>query len=204
MPPSLFGFEAGQRLSAREILDTLFRQKWRILLLWSLVLTATLAYIFMTPYQYESDMTILVKDRRVDLSSGSGERSEGGATDVQIATEIQLLGSSELFRMVAIKSGLAAQGSPEQIDRAVTRLRQSLRISPVLKSSLIQVKYSDTDAKRCAQVLKLLSEFYMDMHLQLQSSPGSYEFFSKQAEEYERKLRDAHDRLLSFQSKRIS
>ncbi len=202
-PPALLDAEVGQRLSGREILDTLFRQKWKIMLLWSAVVIAAIAYVFLTPRMYESDMTILVKDKRVDVALGpeGGEKSDLGASDTQVATEIQLLSSRELFRMVALKSGLAKSASPADLDRAVGKLKRGIRIGPVLKSSLIQVKYSDSDPKRCAQVLELLAEFYMDMHLQLHSSPGSYEFFSKQAAEYEKKLREAHANLLAFQSR---
>ena len=202
-PPPLYSAQAGQSLSGREILDTLFRQKWRILSLWSLVLATTLGYMFFVPPHYETEMTLLVKDKRVDLSlaGNGGDRPDSVATDTQLATEIQLLSSRELLRMVAIQAGLASAKAPAEVDRAVANLKRDIRISPVLKSSLIQVRYSDTSPQRSARVLQLLAGLYMDMHLQLHSSPGSFEFFSKQAEDYERKLRDAHNKLLDFQGR---
>src|SRR5271165_1053511 len=202
-PPLLAGAESGQGLSAREIVDTLFRQKWRILPLFFLLLAATVAYIVLTPAQYESDMTILVKDKRVDLGLGpdTASKPESGASDTQIATEIQLLTSRELFREVVIKAGLAKSGSAAAVDLAVGRLKKEVRVSPVLKSSLIQVRYSDSQAERAARVLQILASLYLSRHLELHSSPGSLEFFTRQADEYEKKLREAHQRLVEFQTR---
>lgn len=199
-PPLRLPEAAGQRLTGREILDTLFRQKWTILLLWTLVAGATAAYVVLSPAEYETEMTILVKDKRVDLLS-DGPKPDSVASDTQLATEIQLLSSRELFRAVAVKTGLGKPGSEADIESAVTALKRKIRISPVLKSSLISVKYSDSNAKRSADVLQALADGYLNRHLELHSSPGSFEFFSKQTEEYAAKLREAHDRLLAFQSK---
>ena len=202
-PPLVLAGEPGQRLSGREILDTLFRQKWMILLLWSIVFGVTAAYIVFTPPEYETEMTILVKDKRVDLGNApdGSSRPDAGASDTQLATEIQLLSSRELFRGVVLEAGLAKSSSEADVSMAVNRLKKQVRISPVLKSALIQVRYSDSDPRRCARVLEVLAANYLSRQLELHSSPGSFEFFNNQVGEYEKKLRAAHDRLLAFQSR---
>ncbi len=202
-PPPLNSGDGGQRLSGREVIDTLFRQKWRILLLWSLVAIATVAYVAITPAMYQSEMTILVKDKRADtgITAEGAERGDASASDTQLATEMQLLSSRELFRMVAVKTGIAKQNDAAELDRQVERLHTQVRVAPVLKSSLIEVKYSDPNPKLAAAVLQTMADLYMDMHLQLHSSPQSFEFFNRQAMEYEKKLREAQERLLEFQGK---
>lgn len=201
-PPFILTEMPGQRLSGREILDTLFRQKWVILVLWTMVTGATAAYITFTPAEFETEMTILVKDKRVDSGSASDSaRGESLASDTQVATEIQLLSSRELFRTVVLQTGLAKSNSEADVARAVSRLKKQIHISPVLKSTMIQVRYSDSDPQRCAKVLEILATNYLSLQLELHSSPGSVEFFNSQVAIYEKKLRAAHDRLLAFQSK---
>jgi len=200
--PSMFPRTAA--VSLREVIDGLFRRKRVLIPMFALVLLSTAAYLVFSRPVWEAEITLLVKSNRTDLvmsaDSATGQ-THTETTEADIATEVQLLGSRELLRTVVVNAHLAPAGSEAAIDKAVTNLGKKLKISPVLRSDMIQVKYSSHDPRQTALVLRTLSDAYMERHLQLHSNPESYDFFTQQADFYARQLQTAHDKLLDFQQK---
>ncbi len=84
------------------------------------------------------------------------------------------------------------------IEKAVMRLQRDLKISPVRKADIIQVDYSANDPRQAAAVLRQLAESYLEAHLKVHATPGTYEFFSTQAARYKHELEDAEARLAQF------
>ena len=191
-------------VSLREIVDGLFRKKHILIPMFALVFAATAAYVLLSKPIWEAEMTLLVKSNRTDLvmspENGTPQTS-AETTEADIATEVELLGSRELLREVVLGAHLAPANSEAAIDKAIARLAMKLKISPVLRSDMIQVKYSSHDPQLTALVLRTLSDAYMERHLQLHSNPASYDFFTQQADFYARQLQQAHDKLLAFQEK---
>lgn len=191
-------------VGVREIIDGFFRRKRILIPLFLLVFLGAAAYLVFSRPIWEAETTLLVKSNRTDLvmSPENGtEQTRAETTEAEIATEVQLLGSRELLRQVVLNAHLAPDNSEPAIDKAVAKLASKLKISPVLRSDMIQVKYSSHDPQQTALVLRTLSDAYMERHLQLHSNPASYDFFSQQADLYARQLQQAHDKLLAFQQK---
>ncbi len=191
-------------VGVREIVDSLFRRKRILIPLFGAVLLATAAYVLFAKPTWEAEITLLVKSNRTDLvmspEAGSSQ-TRAETTEADIATEVQLLGSRELLRTVVLNSHLAKPGSEAAIDKAVDKLGAALKISPVLRSDMIRVKYASHSPAQTALVLRTLCDAYMERHLQLHSNPASYDFFTQQADFYARQLQQAHDKLLEFQQK---
>jgi len=167
-----------------------------------LLLTSGVAlYVFLTPRTFEAEMTILVKNKRADLivtPDGTSTSVPQEISDSLMGTETQLLGSSELFGIAVDKCGLAGS-TPAAREKAIGKLQKKVRIAPLMKSSMIRLRYESPDAKMSARVLQTLADAYFERHLQLHSNAGSFEFFQKQTEVYDQKLRDAEARLIDFQ-----
>lgn len=198
--------------SLRDIAAILLRRKWQILAIFVLVFAGVTAGTLMMPKQYESHMMILVKNERADMvvtaDSNTGTGYQGAVSEEQINTEIELLNSNSLLRQIVEKCGLDktenASGSPASerpavvIEKAVARLQKSLSITPVRKANVIQVDYTSKDRHLAAAVLRQLSDSYLEAHLRLHSTPGTYQFFASQTARYQQELNDAEAKLTAF------
>jgi uncharacterized protein involved in exopolysaccharide biosynthesis len=190
-------------LSLRDIADTLFRQSRAIVALCTIFTLALTAYFWFSPRMYEAEMTILVKNTRAEAVVTPDGRPTAMAqpeiSDGQMATEIQLLSSVDLFRKVIDQCGLGGM-TPASHEKATATLQRKLRIAPLMKSSMIRVRYASPDPKMSAEVLQALADAYFERHLQIHSNAGSFAFFQQQADAYEQKLKDAEARLVEFQN----
>jgi uncharacterized protein involved in exopolysaccharide biosynthesis len=199
----------GNSLSLRTLFDVLFRRKWLILLTFlTTAVTAVLLAIYL-PDQYESRMKILVRNMRSDtqITAERTDTSSGGANEVseaQIISEIELLKSRDLLKQVVVKNDLAEvepgrPAMPQEIERAVYKLEKDLDISPVKKANMIEVSYTSKSPEKSAEVLKDLSELYMEKHLKIHRPPGTFDFFKTQSDQYKQDLAQAENRLTGFQ-----
>jgi uncharacterized protein involved in exopolysaccharide biosynthesis len=202
----------GANDSIRDITAILVRRKRQILVTFVVAVAAVTAGTLLMPKQYESHMKILVKNERADMvvtaDSNTGTGYQGAVSEEQINTEIELLNSESLLRQVVEKCGLekleksagyaAAERRPIAIERAVLRLQKNLGIAAVRKANVIQVDYISKDPHLAASVLRQVSDSYLEAHLRLHSTPGTYAFFASQAAHYREELSDAEARLAAF------
>lgn len=183
------------------------RRRWLIVTTFLLTLGAVAAATFAMPKQYETRMKVLVKNERADMivspdhNGTSGYRGE--VSEAQINSEIELLTGNNLLQQVVTKSGLDRQQHAPgttaiAVERAVKRLQSNLKVSPVRKANVILVEYADTDPRRAVTVLANLADLYLEAHLRVHGTPGTYEFFKGQAERYQRELQGAESSLADF------
>lgn len=198
-------------LSLRGVADVVFRKKWLILITLLTAGTAAAVFAWMAPDMYESRMKFLVRNMRseVPLTPGSettADRSE--VSQAQINSEMELLKSRDLLEQVVREVDLAEPEKPgtplteQDIEKAVRKLEKDLDVSSVKKGNIISVNYASKSPETSAHVLKKLSELYLDKHLELHRPPGAFEFFKEQADQYEKDLRSAENRLSDFQQKK--
>jgi uncharacterized protein involved in exopolysaccharide biosynthesis len=193
----------------------LVRQKWQILIVFVLVIGGTAVATFLMSKQYETRMKILVKNERADVIVSADRNSEsdfrGEVSETQINSEIELLNSNDLLKEVVTKVGLAQRelsngsasvaSSPVAMDKAMARLQQNLKISPVRKANIIQVEYTDRDPHMAVTVLQQLAESYLEMHLRVHGTPGTYQFFADQASRFGTSLEEAESKLAEFRQR---
>jgi len=207
--------DAEQTVSLKEIAAILNRRKMQIAITFLLVVAAVAAGTFLMPKQYEAHMKVLVKNERADMivsagsNGGSGYRGE--VDESQINSEIELLNSTNLLQQVVVKCGLdrlersngavAADRGPVAIEKAVAHLQSKLKIAPVRKADIIQVDYSSTNPRLAAAVLQQLAESYLEEHLKVHATPGTYQFFTSQAARYQHELTDAEAKLAEFRQR---
>jgi uncharacterized protein involved in exopolysaccharide biosynthesis len=180
--------------------------------LFGVFVLAVAVWFWLTPTIYDAEMTLLVKNDRADVVVTPGQtmglQGRQWIDENQVNTEIQLLGSRDLLRLVVERCGLAvAPGSsrkpaPLEMEKATRDLQKEITITPVLKANMIKVSYSDEDPKESAHVLQTLADAYIQRDIQVHSTTGTYEFFHKQAAFYEHRLRQTQARLVEFQAPR--
>src|ERR1039458_4148552 len=204
--------DTANTISLKDLAAILARRKWLILVTFFLVIGGVAAGTLLMPKQYETRMKVLVKNERADMivsadrNGGSGYRGE--VSEVQINSEIELLTNNNLLQQVVTMCGLeklqhVAGPDPSQrnsiaVEKAVKRLQRDLKVSPVRKANIIQVEYADTDPHRAVAVLASLADLYLEEHLKVHGTPGSYQFFKGQADRYQRELQDAESKLAGF------
>jgi len=196
-------------ISPAEITAVLRKRKRQILATFLLISAGVTAGTLLMPKQYESQMKILVKNERAPMvvtgNGSTGPEYRAEVDETEINTEIELLNNNDLLRQVVNKTGLALTGKSGAApvgdklsiatERAVTRLQKDLKIWPVRKADIIEVDYSSPNPRMAAAVLRALSESYLDAHLKVHGTPGTYEFFSAQAERYRNDLSEAESKL---------
>jgi uncharacterized protein involved in exopolysaccharide biosynthesis len=177
----------------------------------------TVALVFLLPTKYESQMKLLVGDERPDLVISPKDDKTiplpEELAEIRVNSEIELLTSRDVLRQVVIKSHLsqepgtvAASGGPSPIslDRAVHSLERHLEISPVKKSEIITVAYRAKSPEVANAVLKNLAETYLGKHLNAHTNPGSFKFFSDQADMYAERLAHSEEQLRGFRQQHAS
>jgi uncharacterized protein involved in exopolysaccharide biosynthesis len=193
-------------ISLADIVAILRRRRWLIVATFLITISLVTGVTLVLPKQYETQMKVLVKNERADMivspdrDGASGYRSE--VSENQINSEIELLTGNNLLRQVAVNCGLdrreRAPGPSVALEKAVKRLQMAVKVSPVRKANIILVEYADTDPHRAVAVLARLAEFYLEEHLKVHGTPGTYEFFRGEAQRYRRELQDAEFRLADF------
>ncbi len=193
----------------------LYRRKGTVLAVFVLVFATVAAGTFLLPKQYETRIKILVKNVREDNIVSAADRPPASyrpeVSDVQINSEIELLTSNNLLQKVVSSCGLDRsylKPGEEQgqhavaAEKALRRLQRDLTFTAVRRADIITVEYVDTDPRRAAAVLSVLAELYMDEHLKLHSTPGSFEFFRVQADRFDEELQNAEEDLAAFRRRK--
>jgi uncharacterized protein involved in exopolysaccharide biosynthesis len=209
------------QVSVRDIASVLFRHKLLLCVTFLAVAVGTAVFTFLMPNEYESRMKILVKNTRSDVpitpertTGATSTYVENDVSENQINSEIELLTSEDLLKQIVTECGLyhggasisarlglkeATRSTGAQVEEATRKLAKDLVITPVKKANLIEIKYTSGSAEQAATVLRKLQDLYLEKHLKLHRTPGTYEFFKGQAERHEGELQSAEKGLSGFQ-----
>jgi uncharacterized protein involved in exopolysaccharide biosynthesis len=201
----------------RDFVGVAFRRRRLVLLSFlGTFLGATLVAVIVA-HTYEAKIEILVKDERADPvvtpePNALFRNSSNTVSEEVINSEVELIQSPDILEKVVVACGLDRRSSflesllpmlrttdPRiRLAKAVKKLADKLNVEPVKKSDLIAVTYKSSDPELAAHVLQNLAKFYLEKHLEVHRFPGTFEFFHQQAEDYQKKLRDAETRLANF------
>ena len=190
----------------------LFTRHWRlsILIVCACIGLAGLVTAIM-PRTYESQMKFLVNNERADLVI-TPEKNQAAAppsevTETQVNSEIELLKSHDNLETIVRNHRLyqkpgapkvTAQPSRLAVARATLTLSRGLNISAIRKTNIIDVSYRASDPDLAVDVLNDLGSRYLSAHLAAHSAPGTYQFFTDEAEKYSRQLVQARAALSEF------
>lgn len=86
-------------------------------------------------------------------------------------------------------------------DKAVLTVMKNLDIGTSKDSSIIGVSYEATNPKLAQQVLAKLIELYLEKHITVHQTPGSYPFFTQQTEHLRARVAQFENDLQDFKNK---
>jgi uncharacterized protein involved in exopolysaccharide biosynthesis/Mrp family chromosome partitioning ATPase len=179
----------GLNLTLDDVYHTLFRQKWKILLISSLGIIGALILprIWHVPYQSEAKLLIrYVLETKTPGQVGAGEaRStvESGGDKV-INTEIEILTSLDLAGQVADIIGpekiLAKAGGGSERSKAAAVIHKNLTAESAKDSSVIHITFRHPEADIVQPVLVQLIEGYRKKHFEIHRAVGLFDDFLAQ------------------------
>jgi polysaccharide biosynthesis protein PslE len=198
----------------RELAMVLFRQRKVFVSAFGAVMAAAVLYVFAGP-RYQANMKILVRPGRADAPVSAQENApldltRLAITEEELNSEVELLHDDEVLRKVVVENGLAGRDwlhfvrfgehQEERIERAARQLDKKLKVEPVKKTNLIEIRYASEDATRAANVLRSLANAYLEKHTVVHRPNGEVHFFELQTEDSRRQLEEAQGRLMQFTS----
>jgi len=86
-------------------------------------------------------------------------------------------------------------------DKALLIVMKNLKIETQEDGSTISVSYDATSPELAQQVLAKLTELYLEKHIEVHTTPGSYQFFTKQSEHLKACLTQTENQLQDLRSK---
>lgn len=208
--------------SPRDLLDILFRRRRVILLSFTGFLVGGLIAIVILSPTYEAQMKILVGRERIDpvvSSEGNVIEADRSMTLDEVTSEVELFQSRDSLEKTVADCGLYevkdrwslgaiklrllrtlgfAPDKNTRIFQAVLRLEKDLQVIPMNNSNLIKVTYDAHSPQMAAQVLTELGDLYLLKHSAVHRSPGTFEFFQQQADQYKNELTHAEARLVEM------
>jgi uncharacterized protein involved in exopolysaccharide biosynthesis len=197
----------------RDVMAVGFRRRHLILSIFFGIFAATLLLVLLLPKQYEAQMKLLVRHERAEPVVSPERESPvqwpTAVSEAELQSEAEFIKATDLLRKVVVVCNLQGTssgslwpwrrgGNEERIDRAALKLEKDLTVEPIKLTDLISVTYQSKDAQLAAKVLNSLASLYLEKHLAMRRSPGQFEFFHQQAEEYRKELLDAQEKLTGF------
>src|SRR5258706_5455227 len=204
--PFLLDSPGAENSAVRSLVDHLFRQKGKVIILLTLWTAAMAAYLIFTPPSYEAQIQFLIHNNRagalVSPEYNNGPVPRDYIDETVVATEIQLLSNMDLLRSVVEQCGLAEGAGRQAAEKAVKRLQKDLKVSPVLKANMLRASYSSSSPAEVKAVLEALANGYLNEHLRAHGSAGVYDLFDKQATYYQQQLKELQNQLAAFHEQR--
>lgn len=185
-------------------------RKGLMVLVFVLILGASLLWVAFAPRAYESVVKIFVKRARIETLGGDRVASDTSPAEVSesdIRSEIEILRSRDLLEGVVFKCGMVRSSANPSVAerlslaRQVQGLDQSLKVIPVPKTNIIAVRYRSKDPRQASSILRALTGLYLEKHTALHRSHETSEFFGDQETRYKSDLAKAQVALSDFQQR---
>ncbi|MGI9494610.1 MAG: GumC family protein [Mariniblastus sp.] len=162
-------FEEHSTIAPTDMLRVLARHAFKALIVFSLIVAATIAWIILTPKKYESVAKIYVRLGResttLDPSATTGQTVNiQKSLDSEINSMLQILGSHETVKRVVndigpdviIANSISSSGAPVKSEPPSWSLRDWISD---LKSSIIKNEFSPTKTETAIKLLRERSSF---------------------------------------------
>jgi uncharacterized protein involved in exopolysaccharide biosynthesis len=165
----------------------------------------SMAFVGKRPEDITSEIEILksqyLLQKVVDQLGVDFFRPTGAPSTSLLGAGVRLLSAGAGRAMDLGRDALDWLGLDRRVsdrDRIVLRLQNGLGIEPVRKTDVIEIRLRTGDPRVGAEVVNTLIALYLDQHLAVFTTPKAREFFEKQVEILETKLKAAEDQRRRF------
>ena len=195
-----------QQHTLLDAVNALYRQKWKIAVVFVLVMAAVALVTFVPAPAYRSEANLLVRVGRenvfLEATTAAGRvASIGQSRESELSSELALLRSRDLAEQLVGALGPEVLLGKAPVDKAPSEARE-VAASHVMKnfgaelvkgSNVISATYVSDDPRLAQTALAKLIELYLEKHIQAYRASGSYEFFVEQTDRARAKLEKAEE-----------
>lgn len=139
-------------------------------------------------------------DRILDGTEETGENSPVARFRNKTTELIQKFGSA-LSSILTPWSSPGPNANLRQRELAIDSVRDHLRIEAKKLSNIIYLSYEASSKQLAHDVLQKLIDFYLDKHISVYRTAGSYQFFKQQAEDSRKALTASERQLKDLKNK---
>ena len=199
--------------SARDILTIIFKHKYIILITFLIISAGVTLYAFSLKRVYESQSVLLVKLGREFTSrpevGGDSGRGFSVPPETIMRAEMSLITSRDLISTVIKNVGQekifpslskAIPGSISSDDLAILFFQESLSVTNIQGSSMIQISFTHPDPYIAADVVNALVDALKVKHLEVFST-DSTPFLKSQEKVFQERLKESETKLASLKQK---
>lgn len=205
--------------SLRDILHILFRHEGKIVVFFSVVMALTLLAAVFMQNVYRSEAQLMLRLGRENLSLDptiTVGQTVGVMQDREneLLSELRILQSRELKNEVVERLGVGDftqtvdEGGGHGVmtalkmkdtltprEKAVVKLERGLDIRVLDDSAILEIAYEDHDKEFAQKVVQHIVDLYMEKHIAIHQTAGSYEFFAQQALSLKQRLAELDEQL---------
>jgi uncharacterized protein involved in exopolysaccharide biosynthesis len=191
-----------------------YRHKVKITLfiLGGLLAAAGVFYLLPSPFESQAKLLVRYVVERSTVDTVVNEKGEqqpvqpvGAPSEAILNSEVEILTSSDLALQVAETIGprriLSEAKGKVTIEEAAIAIRKALEVKAITGSNIISVTYQSKDAKLAVEILNLLVQRYLEKHLEVHRSAGTFNYVSKEAERMGVELSKTEDQLKNLKEK---
>ena len=194
----------GAALSVNDVMYTLFRHKWKIVLFAFLGIGAAAVVWLKKQPVFESEAKILVRyvSERRTIASGQGEsdvvREPQSSGQAVVNAEVEILTSVdsvlEAVQAVGARKILAAYGGGSDENHAAGVLLGKL-VPKVGSSGVVTIKLGHRDGKIARETLSRLIDAYRRRHVQIHRATEAYQDLQVEADRIRSRLSTTENQL---------
>jgi len=199
----------------RDVYYVLFRHKRRMILFFLVVIATVAVGTLRLPDIYRSEAKLLVRLGResvtLDPTATTGQIINiSESRQMQINSELEIIKSREIAeKLVDAMGPVTLLGRPDQDmaeppnnrEAAAFTVMKNLKVEVLKDSSIIDMSYEAQNPKLAHDVLSKLIDLYLEKHIAVYQTPGSYDFFIQQAKDLQGKLTQAENELRTIKDK---
>jgi uncharacterized protein involved in exopolysaccharide biosynthesis len=213
---SQYSEERGPQVSARDVLTIVFKRRKTILLFAAVVVVIGVSVAVLSPPVYVVSATLLVNQARAEVPLAPTESSQVFIDNVNaeaLNSEVEVLRSRRLIEEVLEIIGIDESGEQEvawytvrlrslreyvrsllgreplsRVDQMVLHLLRTVKVERITGSTAIRVSYQSKDPDWATQVVRVLTERYIERRVERYQSSQVVSFFERQMGEAQERL----------------
>jgi uncharacterized protein involved in exopolysaccharide biosynthesis len=208
-PPMIEEYEEPNRVSTKNLLEALLRQRRVFFAVFSVVTLLGALYIFGSHKKYTSTMKLLVQNSRgAEVITAGRVAAPAVASEIseeQLNSELEVLQSDDVLDEVVapgwshIPAYQRSQAEQQQHEKAVAALRKGLLVTPIRKSHVISVQLTTRDPNESTLTLKKLLTAFLNKKREINRPTGASQLFAQEADRYKKDWQDAVAALANYQ-----
>ncbi|MDQ4123378.1 MAG: GumC family protein [Acidobacteriota bacterium] len=143
-----------------------------------------------------------VKD--LDLINNQAPKNDTPLSNLRESVKKLLSGFWETSAKAAeMKNSLPEKTTATEFEteKAINRVSGNLDVTPIKKSRIIKVNYTDTDPLRAKRTLEKIYEKYIDLHVQINQKTEAGQVFKEQTQTFKGKLNAVSNTLKNFDTR---